>query len=458
MMGFSTPPSATGGQRYISKFRNAPPNLSRTPTGLLAVLAIAGSRDYLQTMRFVTQLTCVVCGNPAEPPTSAGTCTACNDPFAILDVEYDLEKVAKSLTPEALEHRPLTHWRYHELLPIEPDEAAFGWPVGWTPIVETPRLAEWAGAGRLRLKDDGRNPTGSFKDRASSVGVLHALRAKAERIACASTGNAASSLAGYAAMAGLPATIFVPQQAPEPKIAQLLIYGADVRRVRGSYVQAYALCSAECAAHGWYNRNCAINPYLIEGKKTCGLEIAEQTAGREPDWVVVSVGDGCTIAGIAKGLHHMWELGFIATVPRVLGVQAVGMDPVAQAFETGELPPSFEGKTLADSIDVPVPRNWRKAVAGVKAANGAFVRVTDEEITGAMKATGSLAGIFAEPAAAASVAGVKRAVADGVIDKHADVLAVITGNGLKDIKTAMTVASEPTDVEPLTTPVGGAKN
>lgn len=405
-------------------------------------------------MRFVQRLSCVSCSETAEPPASVGTCPACGDPFATLEVEYDMGKVAKSLTPEALEARPLSHWRYHELLPIEPDEAAFRWPVGWTPIIETERLAEWTGVARLRIKDEGRNPTGSFKDRASSVGVLHALQAKAQRIACASTGNAASSLAGYAAMANLPATIFVPQAAPEPKVAQLLIYGADVRRVHGTYAQAYDLCTAQCEENGWYNRNCAINPYLVEGKKTCGLEIAEQIAGREPDWVVVSVGDGCTVAGVAKGLMQMHELGFISRVPKVLGVQAAGMDPVARAFETGELPPDFQGQTLADSIDVPVPRNWRKAVKAVKATRGAFVRVGDEEITEAMKATGRLAGVFAEPAAAASVAGIKRAVADGIIAKHEDALAVITGNGLKDIKTAMEIAGKPTEVEPLSNTLG----
>lgn len=400
-------------------------------------------------MRFVSKLVCIVCGKSAEAPRSAGTCPACNDPFAILDIEFDMTRAAKSMTRGSLENRPLNHWRYHELLPIEPDEVAFAWPVGWTPIMDAPRLASWAGCRQLRVKDDGRNPTSSFKDRASSVGVLHAMQAKATRIACASTGNAASSLAGYAAMAGMPATIFVPQRAPEPKVAQLLIYGADVRRVRGTYAQAYDLCSAECAAHGWYNRNCAINPYLVEGKKTCGLEIAEQTAGREPDWVVISVGDGCTVAGVAKGLLQMKELGIIGRVPRVLGVQAAGMDPVARAFESGNLPKDYTGHTLADSIDVPVPRNWRKAVKYVKATNGAMNRVSDEEITEAMKAAGRLAGIFAEPAAAASIAGVKRAVAEGLIGKGEDVLAVVTGNGLKDIKTAMSIAGSPTEVEPL---------
>jgi len=399
-------------------------------------------------MRYVTQLITVATGAAVDPPDSAWHCPEDGPPHDVLDVQYDLARVARSMTPEALADRPLNHWRYHELLPIEPEEEAFRWPVGWTPIVDTPRLAEWAGLKWLRLKDDGRNPTSSFKDRASSVGVVHARARGATHIACASTGNAASSLAGYAAMAGMAATIFVPQRAPEPKVAQLLIYGADVRRVRGTYAQAYELCNRQCADHGWYNRNCAINPYLVEGKKTCGLEIAEQTAGREPDWVVVSVGDGCTVAGIAKGLIEMRKLGFIARLPRVLGVQAAGMDPIAQAFESGELPAEMTGHTLADSIDVAVPRNWRKAVKYVREADGALVRVSDDEIVEAMKAAGRLAGVFAEPAAAAAVAGVRRAVTDGVIDRGADVLAVITGNGLKDIKTAIDIAGTPTEVDP----------
>ncbi|MCK6483943.1 MAG: threonine synthase [Phycisphaerae bacterium] len=395
------------------------------------------------------RLTCIACGRPAEPPASAGTCPSCGDPFAILDVQFDLDRAAATMTRDALARRSLNHWRYAELLPVEPDPAARTWPVGWTPILDAPRLAFWAGCGTLRLKDEGCNPTASFKDRASSVGVVHALARGATRIACASTGNAASSLAGYAAMAGLPATIFVPWRAPEPKLTQLLIYGADVRRVRGTYAQAYELCSAECTRHGWYNRNCAINPYLVEGKKTCGLEIAEQTAADAPDWVVVSVGDGCTIAGIAKGLIEMHKIGFLSRVPRVLGVQAAGVDPVARAFEAGELPRDCSGQTIADSIDVPVPRNWRKAVHYVRATHGTFVRASDDEIRDAMKSAGRLAGIFAEPAAAAAIAGVRRAVTQQVIERDASVLAVVTGSGLKDIRTAMTIAGAPTEVEPL---------
>lgn len=397
------------------------------------------------------QIACVVCSRPAAAPASAGTCAACADDSATLELHFDLKLASRTLTRTALAARPRNHWRYLELLPVRPDAQAMQWPVGFTPIVEAPRLAEWAGVRRLRLKDEGRNPTASFKDRASSVGVVHARQAGATRIACASTGNAASSLAGYAAMAGLPATIFVPARAPLPKVTQLCVYGADVRRVRGSYAEAYALCSSACEREGWYNRNCAINPYLVEGKKTCGLEIAEQTGDDPPDWVAVSVGDGCTVAGIGKGLMEMTALGFLAAPPRLLAVQPAAVAPIAHAWQHGALPdPRLLGTTFADSIDVAVPRNWRKAIDRVRACDGAFLCVTDAEIEQALLACARLSGVFAEPAAAAALAGVRRAVAEGRLTARSDVLVVITGSGLKDVQSAARLVSPPTDVDPIT--------
>ncbi len=182
-------------------------------------------------------------------------------------------------------------------------------------------------------------------------------------VACASTGNAATSLAGAAASVGLSCVIFVPEFAPEPKLAQLLIFGARVVRVRGSYDATWEMCQRACDRHGWYNRNAAVNPSLVEGKKTAGLEIAEQCGDAVPDWVAVSVGDGCTIAGIGKGLAEMKALGFIPRLPRLLGVQAQGARPLVDAFAAGrELVPG-PAETLADSICVGHPRNWRKALA-----------------------------------------------------------------------------------------------
>src|SRR5689334_7620089 len=209
------------------------------------------------------------------------------------------------------------------------------------------------------FRSDGRNPTNSFKDRASSVGVLKAMEFGFGTIACASTGNAASSLAGLAAAAGLKSVIFVPERAPEPKVTQLLIFGARVLRVRGTYEQAFDLCRQACQAFGWYSRNSGTNPFLVEGKKTAGLEIAEQCRAQMPDWVVVSVGDGCTIGGIGKGLRQMKELGFIDRMPRLLGVQAEGARPIVEAFHSGAALVPSAAETVADSIAVGTPRNWR---------------------------------------------------------------------------------------------------
>jgi threonine synthase len=298
------------------------------------------------------------------------------------------------------------------------------------------------------VKDEGRNPTASFKDRASVVGVTRALAARARVVACASTGNAASSLAGAAASVGLQSVIFVPEFAPEPKVAQLLIFGARVIRVKGSYDQTWELCQRACARHGWYNRNAAVNPSLVEGKKTCGLEIGEQLGAEVPDWVAVSVGDGCTIAGIWKGLDEMRALGFIPHVPRMLGVQAEGARPLVDAFEQGgDLTPT-EARTVADSICVGHPRNWRKALRAVRSSGGAMVAVPDEAILDAMRAAGRRAGVFGEPAGVAGLAGLRAAVAQGIVGAGESALAVITGSGLKDARTAMSAAGEPFTLAP----------
>ena len=396
-------------------------------------------------MSLVSELRCVSCQGTSAPESTACTCPSCGPAEGILDVEYDLAAARAAMTWEALARRPLNHWRYHELLPLD---ACPDWPVGWTPIIEAPRLARELGVARLRLKDEGRNPTASFKDRASSVGVSRAVAAGAKTIACASTGNAASSLAVGAAMAGLPAVIFVPRHAPEPKIAQLLIYGATVFRVQGTYAQAYDLCTQACAAMGWYNRNCAINPHLVEGKKTAGLEIAEQGRDDPPDWVSVSVGDGCTIAGIGKGLRQMRELGLIGWDTRLLGVQAAGVAPIARAFRGQIVDAGAFTPTVADSIDVPVPRNARKAVDAVRESGGAFIEVSDKSILCAIRDAGRRAGVFAEPAAAAAVAGVREAVHHGILSPRDSVLCMITGSGLKDIKSAMQVGGAPIDIAP----------
>lgn len=398
-------------------------------------------------MSLVTKLVCVQCG-AAYPEGGPWTCPSCGPDEGILDVQFDLARAAKSLTRAVLRERVQSHWRYAELLPLEkapPEELA---TIGWTPLIETPRLAKALGVGRLRLKDDGRNASGSYKDRPSSLAVARALQAGATAISCASTGNAASSLAHAAAAVGLPAYIFVSEICPEGKMAQLLAYGACLFRVRGSYAQAYELCNEACARFGWYNRNAAINPYLVEGKKTGGLEVAEQCADDPPDWVAASVGDGCSIAGMQKGLAEMKAVGVVDWSARILGVQAAGVAPIVEAMSSGKLDRSGRGDTYADSINCPVPRNWRKAVRAVKESDGACVGVTDEQIKEAVRTTGRLSGIFAEPAAAAAVAGISEAVHQGVLNSHSNVVAMITGNGLKDIVGAMKAVIHAHDIAP----------
>ncbi len=397
----------------------------------------------------VTGLACIVCGRE-YPAGNVLTCDRCGPADGILEVRYDYGAAAKTLTRENLALRRRDHWRYREVLPVGPDVAVPPLSVGWTPVLDAPRLAAHLGVARLVVKDDGRNPTASFKDRASSVGVAKAVEFGYDTVACASTGNAASSLAGMSASVGLRSFIFVPQRAPEPKVAQLLLFGATVLRVRGTYDQAYDLCMQATAAHGWYNRNCAVNSYLVEGKKTAGLEMGEQLGEALPDWVAVSVGDGCTIAGVWRGLREMHTLGFIPRLPRLLAVQAEGSPAVARQFRAVGEPPlaEYPAATVADSICVGVPRNWRKAVRAVRESGGTFVTVTDEAILDAIGYTPRLTGVFGEPAGVAALAGIAAARRDGVIAAGESVLALITGNGLKDIRTAISVAGAPHDLDP----------
>jgi threonine synthase len=375
------------------------------------------------------------------------TCPSCGIQ-GILDVQYDYDALARNFNRESLNHRALDHWRYRELLPISAEISLPNLQVGSTPVYDVPRLAHAVGIGQLFLKDDGRNPTASLKDRASSIGVLKAIEFGYTTVACASTGNAASSLAGLSAAVGLKSFIFVPERAPEPKVTQLLIFGATVLKVKGTYEQAFDLCRESCAEFNWYNRNSGTNPFLVEGKKTAGLEIVDQCKDHLPDWVVVPVGDGCTIGGIGKGFQEMKRLGFTEQVPRLLGVQAEGSRPIVDAFCSGkDLVPS-ETHTLADSIAVGTPRNWRRAIQQMKASSGDMVTVTDEEILEAMRMTARLAGVFGEPAGIAGVAGLKKAIGQGIIKLSETALVVITGNGLKDISSAKHAAGEALHIEP----------
>ena len=391
-------------------------------------------------MKHVKYGKCVRCGKTYEAKPDLTTCEC----GGILEITYDYDYIKHRLTKEILANRAeRSMWRYRELLPIEENTAPTPLRVGWSPLYEEPRLAEQLGLKRLWVKDDGQNPTASLKDRASAMAVAKAREAGAQVIACSSTGNAASSLAGNAAAAGLSTYIFVPSRAPKGKVAQLMTFGATVISVQGSYEDTFELSKQAIDKWGWYNRNAAINPYLSEGKKTVSLEIMEQLNWEVPDYIAISVGDGCTIAGLWKGLKDLYAIGFIDRLPRLISAQAAGCCPLNRAIETGEPWKPMEENTLADSIAVGVPRNADKALMAIRESNGLTVNVTDGEIMAAQKLLGRACGVFGEPAGVTGAAGVKKLCEQGVIGKNDTVVSVVTGNGLKDVANAIAACGEP---------------
>ena len=395
------------------------------------------------------KLQCVLCGREYEPGAARYTCSSCGLD-GTLDVLYDYDEIRRRLNRTSLaSDSDRSLWRYRAVLPVENDANIPSLSVGWTPLYDAPKLKETYGVRKVFVKDDGRNPTASLKDRASAVGVAKALDAGQRIVSCASTGNAASSLSGFAAVSGLQSVIFVPQTAPAAKVTQLLVYGAAVVLVRGDYSDAFLLATAAIDAYGWYNRNCAINPYLVEGKKTCAMEIAEQLDFEVPDRVFISVGDGCCIGGIYKGFLDLLRLGLIDRMPKITGVQAEGACPIHDAFLSGSERVTFgPADTIADSISVGAPRNWAKALRAVRKSGGATVTVSDAEILSAIPELARSAGVFGEPAGVAAFAGFRKMAMQGMVSPDETVALVVTGNGLKDIPSAQKAVGSPLVADP----------
>jgi threonine synthase len=389
---------------------------------------------------FVSHFQCTICGTQYEPDGVTYTCPTCGL-AGTLDIVYDYRKLRKTITSKQLTKKaPQTMWRYGPLLPIIEPAYIPPLPIGWTPLLKADRLANLLVQKRIWLKDDGRNPTASLKDRASAMVVARALQMKASVVTTASTGNAAAALAGVCASVGMRAVIFVPAKAPPAKIAQLLVYGATVLLVDGTYDQAFDLCVQAAEEYGWYCRNTGMNPYTSEGKKTASLEIAEQLGWKAPDVLIVSVGDGSIIGGQYKAWYDLHQLGWIEKMPRLIGVQAEGSSSVAKAWREGSYPATMEpgpADTVADSISASLPRDRVKAVRAVKETKGAYVTVSDQEIIAAIPEVAQHSGVFAEPASAAAYAGLKQARKEGLITPEDKVVLLLTGSGLKDINSAM---------------------
>jgi threonine synthase len=394
-------------------------------------------------------------------------CTDCGTTYGPRDVEYlcpaCAPRSAPGLSPRGVlrvEYAPLREpfpdpayadsRRWHALLPLASADLLPPLRVGPTPLHDAGRLADELGLPGLRLKDDTVLPTGSLKDRASSVVVAKARELGRDTITTASTGNAAVALAAMSASVGVRAVILVPKTSPVAKRTQMLVFGATVVPVEGTYDDAYALSLEATRAFGWYNRSTAYNPYTVDGKKTVAFEIWEQLGGRAPDAVVVPTGDGVILAGVHKGFCDLLALGRIERLPRLYAAQAEGSAAIARALaaDGDDVPAHVGAKTIADSICVGVPAAGRWAKRAIRETGGAGLLVTDDEIAQAIGRLGRSTGLFAEPAAAAAIAGVAQAARRGLVQRGETVVALVTGTGLKDVAAAGRAVTMPEPIAP----------
>lgn len=409
---------------------------------------------------------CSICRAEYEPSDVTYTCPRDD---GVLDVLLAHEAIRAHARPGDIAGNPeRTIWRYAPLLPVAVPVPRTGplASVGCTPLFAAPRAAARLGLRHLWIKDDGRLPTGSLKDRASAVVTARALEQGIERIIAASTGNAGVAQAAMSNAAGLAAVVVVPETAPQAKIAQLLVFDAQLCLVRGNYDAAFELSLAASRELGWYCRNTAINPFTAEGKKTVAFEICEQLTGRlepsaagagsgpnerwrAPDRLYVSVGDGNIISAVHKGLKDLQALGWIEHLPKLIGVQAAGSAAVANAFAAGtETITPVTAQTIADSIAADRPADGLRALRAARDTGGAILTVTDEQILEAIVALGRDAAVFAEPAAAAAYAGLLQQVGAGEVAETEHVVVLVTGNGLKDVAAAARATAAPPHIEP----------
>lgn len=330
-------------------------------------------------------------------------------------------------------------------LPVAATPSLPPFPVGGTPLLPVPSLRRALGMPRLWVKDDTRNPSGSTKDRASWLVVAKALEYGCETVAAASTGNAATALAAVAAASGIRAVVFVPATTPEAKLIQMLSYGALVLPVEGTYDAAFELCLAACREFDWYNRNTALNPFTIEGKKTAALEIARDLAPEGPDAVLVPTGDGVILSGLAKGFADLRRAGLMRNLPRLIAVQPERSAAIVDALEKGResVTPVAHAASVADSLVVQAPRNALQCLRAVRASGGAGVKVADSAILEAIATLARHTGVFAEPAGAAALAGLQAACAEGRVDRDEQVVLLVTGSGLKDVAAAARAVPRP---------------
>lgn len=396
-------------------------------------------------MPFFSNLKCRECGReyPAE---ALHVCEFC---FGPLEVDYDYERMAEAVSREKIEAGPLSIWRYRELLPVEGKDI-IDIATGYTPLVKADNLAAELGLGKLYLKNDTANPTYSFKDRVVSVALTRAREFGYDTVACASTGNLANSVAAYAAKAGFRAFIFIPADLEAGKIISSAIYSPYLVGVKGSYDDVNRLCSEIAGEFKWAFVNINIRPYYAEGSKTLAYETAEQLGWRLPDHVVVPVASGSLLTKILKGIKELERLGLVSEKPvKITGAQAAGCAPVAAAFKKGTLDiRPVKPDTVAKSLAIGNPADGYFALKAVQETGGFVEDVTDKEIVAGVKLLARTEGIFAETAGGVTIAVLKKLAEAGLIKADEEVVAYITGVGLKTLEAVEGAVADPISIEP----------
>jgi threonine synthase len=390
-------------------------------------------------------LRCIECGEKYPPEKMAFICEKCG---GLLEVYIDIDKVEAD--KKTFEARKIGVWRYREFLPVDRDVNIITLEEGGTPLYRAENLQEELGLKELYIKNEGANPTGSFKDRGMTMGVTKALGFGAVGVCCASTGNTSASLAAYAAKAKLNCLVLLPAgKIAAGKLAQAILHGAKVVAINGNFDDALKLVRAASEKFNIYLLN-SINPWRLEGQKTEAFEISDQLGWEAPDRVIVPVGNCGNISAIWKGFNEFNDFGLIDTPPKMTGVQAEGASPVVQAFREGQdnVIPIENPDTIATAIRIGAPINAPKALRAVRASKGTITSVTDEEIIRAQKLLAGLEGIGVEPASAASIAGLEKLVESGEIDPSEKIVCVTTGHALKDPEAIFSGYEKPVEIEP----------
>jgi len=392
------------------------------------------------------EVRCIECGKVHDTSRPAYACSSCGN---LLEVRLDRKEAVRRLEKSDFRSRPLSVWRYRELIPVDERARVFSMSEGGTPLLNCSRLAGLIKIKSLLVKFDGMNPTGSFKDRGMTVGITKAKEIGKKIVTCASTGNTSASLAAYAGLAGMKCVVLIPEgKVALGKLAQAMMHGATVLSVRGNFDQALEMVMESSEKLGMYVLN-SVNPFRIEGQKTAAYEICDQLGGRAPEHLYIPVGNGGNSAAYWKGFAEYESFGIVRSHPVIRGIQAAGSAPIAHMFESGSenLAPVAEPDTVATAIRIGNPANWKKTVRAIKESGGRASTVTDDEILDAQKMLAKHEGIFAEPAGAAALAGVIKNLKSGELDRTSEVVCVSTGHGLKDPDVAVAQSVKPRTIE-----------